>query len=39
MREDGFVMDAFYLTLSSEMPDILREENEQPARMKKGDPK
>jgi len=34
MREDGFIMDAFYLTLSSEMPDILREENEAAALMK-----
>ncbi len=28
MREDGFVMDAFYLTLSSRMPSILQKENE-----------
>ena len=31
MREDGFVMDAFYLTLSSEMPGILKAENEAAA--------
>ncbi len=29
MREDGFVMDAFYLTLSSRMPAILQKENDQ----------
>jgi len=34
MREDGFIMDAFHLTLSSEMPDVLREENETSAQMK-----
>ncbi|WP_371397559.1 DUF5060 domain-containing protein [Fretibacter rubidus] len=28
MREDGFVMDAFYLTLSSQMPAMLQKENE-----------
>jgi len=28
MREDGFIMDAFYLTLSSQMPSILQKENE-----------
>jgi len=28
MREDGFVMDAFYLTLNAQMPAILKKENE-----------
>ena len=28
MREDGFVMDAFHLTLSSQMPTALKAENE-----------
>ena len=27
MREDGFIMDAFYLTLSSQMPAVLIQEN------------
>ena len=29
MREDGFVMDAFYLTLSNQIPEILQKENEK----------
>lgn len=28
MREDGFIMDAFYLTLSHHMPGVLEQENE-----------
>ena len=37
MREDGFVIDAFYLTLSSQMPAILQKENEasKPTSMRK----
>ena len=28
MREDGFIMDAFYLTLSSQIPAVLQKENQ-----------
>ena len=37
MREDGFVMDAFYLTLSSQMPAILQKENDtsKPTQLRK----
>jgi hypothetical protein len=36
MREDGFVMDAFYLTLSSQMPATLKKENEAAKPVKTG---